>query len=244
MTFTPVERTRAFESVVDQIEEAIYSGELQPGDSLPSERAMVETFRVSRSSIREALRILESMGLLTTRPGSKSGPLVSLQTKEGITRLLNGTLRTRGVDLADLIQYRMVSGAMANRLACARRTDEDLDQLEKLVRLMNASSDDAEFARYDAQFHDLIRSIAGNHLMAVLNSSVQDVIVNQVSDVLSRSDHPSATREEFSELHLQIIGAIRDRNGEEAGRLASQSLYDTYSHLLAAAKRNELRMLL
>jgi GntR family transcriptional repressor for pyruvate dehydrogenase complex len=244
VTFTPVERSRAFESVVDQIEEAIYSGELTPGDSLPSERALVDMFRVSRSSIREALRILESMGLITTRPGSKSGPLVSLHTSAGITRLLSGSLRTRGISLADLVQYRMVSGAMANRLACARRTDNDLDELEKHVERMDDSSNDAEFAHHDAQFHDLIRTIAGNHLMALLNSSVQDVIVDQVSEALSRSEHPKETREEFSKLHRQIIDAIRERNAKKASRLAKQSLYDTYSQLLNEEMRDELKMLL
>ncbi|WP_181275747.1 FadR/GntR family transcriptional regulator [Brevibacterium oceani] len=244
MTFTPVERSRAFESVVDQIEEAIYSGELAPGDTLPSERALVETFQVSRSSIREALRILESMGLITTRPGSKTGPLVSLHTRSGITRLLAGTLRTKGVSLADLIQYRMVSGEMANRLACARRTDADLEELETLVAKMQDALDDGEFAQLDAQFHERIRSIAGNHLMSLLNSSVQDVIVDQVSSLISSSDRPSATREEFNALHREIIVAIRERNAGEAGRIAKQSLYDTYSHLVDEKRRVELRMLL
>ena len=75
--FEPVERSRAFERVVEQIEQAIYSGQLARGDHLPSERALVEQFQVGRSTVREALRISRAWASCEPMPGSPLGAQVS-----------------------------------------------------------------------------------------------------------------------------------------------------------------------
>ena len=229
MHFTQVERSRAFESIVSQIEEAIYSGRLKPGDNLPSERSLVDQFHVSRSSIREALRILENMGLIRTRAGSKSGPTVSLRTTEGISRLLHGTIRANQVSLSDIVQYRMMSGAMANRLACIKRTSDDVTRLRETVEHMRRC-EDSGFADLDARFHEQIRDIAGNELMSILNASVHGVIVEQVDRAVNHSTEPGRKRREFIELHEKIVDAIESRDVDLASQLATTSLTTCTPH--------------
>lgn len=244
--FEPVERSRAFERVVEQIERAIYSGELKPGDHLPSERALVEQFNVGRSSVREALRILESMGLLSTQPGSPLGPRVSASNRAGLYRMLNGFIRVQGIALGDLVQYRMISGSAANYLAARLRTQEHLDQLIAAVHDMEATGpDDVEhFAQQDVHFHRVIADASQNALLNVINGVIADVIVDVMKDAIEHSPNRLETRQSFLELHHELIKAIENRDGERASELALQSLYDVYGPLLDEDERARLRLLL
>ncbi|MGA9925356.1 MAG: GntR family transcriptional regulator, partial [Isosphaeraceae bacterium] len=74
--FEPIKPTRAHEAVLAQLQRKILKGELAPGDRLPSEREMMETFGVSRPTVREALRVAESLGLVAVRHGDPGGPQV------------------------------------------------------------------------------------------------------------------------------------------------------------------------
>ncbi len=80
MAFMPVQKVSAYEGIVEQIEAAIDSGELKPGDRLPGERRLMEDFSVSRATVREALRVLQATGLVESRPGDPRGPVIAAFT--------------------------------------------------------------------------------------------------------------------------------------------------------------------
>jgi GntR family transcriptional regulator, transcriptional repressor for pyruvate dehydrogenase complex len=244
--FEPVERSRAFERVVEQVERAIYSGELKPGDHLPSERQLVEQFQVGRSSVREALRILESMGLLRTLPGSQLGPQVSASGTAGLQRMLNGFVRVEGIGLGDLVQYRMISGSAANFLAAHLRTDEHLDQLRSTTREMEQTGpDDVErFAQADVRFHQIIADASGNALLTVVNGVIAQVIVDLMTSAIEHAPNSGQLRQDFLALHRELIDAIEHRDGRRASDLALRSLFDGYSPLLDEPDRARLRLLL
>jgi len=244
--FQPVEKARAFERVVEQIEAAIFSGELRPGDHLPSERALVEEFQVGRSTVREALRILESMGLLKTQPGSPKGPRVSPSNTAGLRRILEGVVRIEQISLVDLIQYRMVSGSAANYLAANLRSDEHLVQMVAAIEAMQSTApDDAEtFAQTDLKFHEAIADAAGNSFLNVVGSVINEVIIDLVAETIQTSEDAQQVRKRFIALHREIFEAIKNRDGEEAGRLARSSLYDVYGQLGSSSEQERLRLML
>ena len=244
--FEPVERSRAFERVVEQIEQAIYSGELKAGDHLPSERVLVEQFQVGRSSVREALRILESIGLLRTQPGSPLGPQVSASTVSGLHRMLRGFVRVENVSLADLVQYRMISGSAANFLAAHLRTEEHLEQMATAMKEMEAAESEAtqQFAETDLRFHQAIADASGNSLLNMVGQVINDVIVDLMASAIDRSPDRTRTRQAFLTLHRDLFEAIRDRDGERASYLARSSLFEVYSPLLEPADHARLRLLL
>jgi GntR family transcriptional repressor for pyruvate dehydrogenase complex len=243
--FIPISRNRAFEAVVKQIETAIYDGTYKAGDNLPSERALVDQFEVGRSTVREALRILESMGLIKTSAGSQRGARVSASMTQGISRMINGAVRVEEISLVDLVQYRMMTGGTANLLAAHLRSDEHLDAMESSLKAMGiADAPAGDFARADADFHSAIRKATGNSLMTMINEAIEGAVVEMVEETLLSSDDARNVRERFVQHHRQVLDAIRARDGVEAARLSRSSLVTTYGPLLNEDERARLDLLL
>jgi GntR family transcriptional repressor for pyruvate dehydrogenase complex len=241
--FTPVDRKRAFESVVQQIESAIYSGEYQPGDFLPPERALVEDFGVGRSTVREALRILESMGLVRTQPGSRSGPEVCGSVTPGLTRMLRGAVRLEEIPPVEILQYRIISGAAANRLAAELRTDEHLERMTAAIEAMRVAADAAAFAAADDAFHAVVRDAAGNRLLGIVGGVIRDATLDLVAGAVDHPSDGSDARTEFIEVHRHILAAITAGDGDTAARLAGRTLYEAYAPGLDEEQRRLLAVL-
>ena len=98
--FRPVQPVRAYERIVEQVEDALASGELRPGQRLPSERELVGQFEVSRSTVREALRVLESNGVVRSRPGDPNGPEVLPFSSGALRKQMVRLARVEEVGLA------------------------------------------------------------------------------------------------------------------------------------------------
>jgi GntR family transcriptional repressor for pyruvate dehydrogenase complex len=241
--FTPVDRKRAFESVVHQIESAIYSGEYAQGDFLPPERTLVEDFGVGRSTVREALRILESMGLVRTHPGSRTGPEVCGSVTPGLTRMLRGAVRLEEVPPVEILQYRVMAGAAANRLAATLRTDEHLVRMEAAIEAMRVAADPASFAAADDTFHAVIREAAANRLLGIVGEVIQGATLDLVASAVDRPSTGSQARAEFVAVHRRILAAIAEGDGETAARLAGRTVYDAYAPELDEQQRRLLAVL-
>ncbi len=244
--FQPVEKSRAYERVVEQIEQAIYSCELQSGEHLPSERALAEQFQVGRSTVREALRILESRGLLRTLPGSPNGPLVSPSNTAALSRSLHGVVRAERICVADLVQYRMISGSAANFLAAHLHRPEHLADMAGAIQdMMAADPDDNDtFAKADARFHQAVRAAAANSFLDVVSGVIEDVIVGVMTTAIENSADRARTRKAFVKLHRELYSAIKDGDAECASDLAKDSLFQTYAPLLEPEDQARLRILL
>lgn len=242
--FRPVEKSRAFERVVEQIEMAIINGDLKAGDHLPSERALVENFGVGRSTVREALRILESIGLLKTEPGSPKGPRIAPSKTIGLRRILNGVMRMENISVVELIQYRMIIGSAANRLAAAFRTDEDILEMERALAGMEDADDTAEFSRNDAAWHAIVERASRNTLITIISEVINELIVSLISDTLDQSGHPTELRHEFINDHRATLDAIGSRDVAMAAKNARESYYRVYSQCLAPKDAERLAALL
>lgn len=242
--FTPVDKKRAFEAVVAQIESAIYSGEYEPGDFLPPERTLVEDFGVGRSTVREALQILESMGLVRTSPGSRNGPEVRATVTPGLTRMLRGAVRLEEIPVVELVQYRIIAGSAANRLAAHLRTDEHLTRMAAAIEAMEAAEDPATFAAADDGFHLVIREAAGNRLLGIVGAVIQDATLDLVAGAVEAASGGPEVRADFIAVHKRILAAIADRDGDTAARLAGQTLYAAYAGTLDELQRERLAVLL
>lgn len=241
--FAPIHRDRAFEGVVSQIEAAILAGTYKVGDHLPSERELVDQFQVGRSTVREALRILESMGLVRTSQGSRKGVEVAGMTADSLTRILHSAVAMGTIPLADLIEYRMIAGAAGNFLAAKGRTDEHLAIMETALEQMRELVGDAHaFARADVAFHAAILDAAGNALLQIISSVVEASVIDLIADRVAGADD-ATVRASFIEQHVALLDAIRDRRGEDAARIARTSLYETYGPILDPADRGRIAAL-
>lgn len=247
-SFKPIQRVRAYESVVGQIEAAIYAGELSPGERLPSERELMVQFGVSRATVREALRVLESSGLIRLRHGSSAGGAeVRAFSTDVLRRSLTSLIHLANVDLAGTVEFRMVIEGAATHLAAEARTDAQLED----IRLRNeevhrhAARDDQEaFKDADAAFHQAVAQSSGNPLLSSCGEVIHALVINLVGEKLVRARNSRALMEEIVERHGRIVAAIEARDPDSAAATARQDIYDYYGPWLDDHGRSRLSSLM
>lgn len=193
-----VRRVRLHEEIVIQLAELIRQGQLQPGDRLPPERELADRFGVSRSSVREALRILELHGLVARRPGT--GTVIASGTPQGLIRSLTQ------LALHDIIELRLIVEPAVAALAAERASPADISRLEDILREQEAQIQRGETgAAADAAFHLAIAQATHNRALVRLAEAL--------AEILAVSRDPCVQTPQRSRLslqsHRQILGAIK-----------------------------------
>jgi GntR family transcriptional repressor for pyruvate dehydrogenase complex len=228
MNILPVRRMRVPEEIVDQIRGFIASGELRPGDLLPSERELAERFQVSRASIREALTALQVMGLLErSRTG---GGLAARGNHVWFTIApLSSFLATRSHIVEQIEVRRMIEPEMG-RLAAERASVEDIALMEQCLRDMEADIDaGGGGSEADAAFHATIAASTNNELLTRIVQLIGDAIREQREAFQT----PEGARASLAE-HHEILEAVRRNDGEAAYHATRQHI-DTVRRLLEDA---------
>lgn len=244
--FHPVRRVRAYEAIVAQVEEAIRRGDLMPGDRLPSERELMAQFGLSRSTIREALRVLESNGLVRSRPADQRGVEVLAYSTHSLSQSIYSLLQLERLTLHDLIFFRMlVEGTLAG-LAAGFRTDEDLLTLQNSIeRMREAAGANAEaFSQSDVAFHEAISEIAGNRLLIVCNQVVRSSVHNLIADKIASGERRQEQMLDAVERHEALCAAIRGGDSDAAIRVSRTNLYEYYSAHVTTAELERLKLML
>jgi GntR family transcriptional repressor for pyruvate dehydrogenase complex len=181
LTFVPAQRVRSFDHIVGQIREAIASGEIAPGERLPSERDLGVAFGVSRTTLREALRALEAQGVIEIRTGSRGGAFVAEPSSEIVAAALGALLRFRSATARELAEFRVPFEA-ENAAWAARRADPaGLAELEHIVGDVAARADDnsapwAEVAALEVRFHEAVARATGNSVRSAIMSAILDAL--------------------------------------------------------------------
>jgi DNA-binding FadR family transcriptional regulator len=215
---------KAGELVASYLRRQIVLGELHEGDQLPPESVLMEQFGVSRPSLREAFRILESEGAITIRRGLHGGARVHTPDVTVAARQAGLLLQYRGAPLSDVYEMRAVLESAAAGMAASRRTDEDLARLQEAVdRHRESSADsDASFAA-DAEFHRLIVELSRSATLQVLAAMVTDII-RQGDQSYSENVDP-VRQQELTKVavraHARLVEHIRKgdaRRAEESWR--------------------------
>jgi DNA-binding FadR family transcriptional regulator len=244
--FEPVRSVRLYERIVEQVEEAIARGELRPGQRLPSERELVVQFGTSRATVREALRVLESNGVVRSRPGDPNGPEILPFTTGGLTKQMRRQARADGLSLSQLLVSRMMLDSTANRLAAVLRTEAQLAEMDAAIEQMRTAVDGGygSFSEADFAFHEAIARASGNTLIQVCNGVVRDTVLSLISDKIAHARNAQALMKRSLGHHEQVLAAIRAGDGPEAGRASLHSLYDYYASYVPKAERAALEALL
>jgi DNA-binding FadR family transcriptional regulator len=244
--FSPVSPVRAYERVVEQIEEAVLSGRLQPGSRLPSERDLMTQFGVSRSTVREALRVLQSNGMVQSRAGDPRGPEVLPPSSSSLQKSMSRLARASSMSLAELLQFRMLLDGSAYLLAAQLRTEAQLAEMEAARQAMSAAVDVGypEFSSADVAFHDAVARATQNSLIVVCSNVVRGVVVDLITDHLAHAPDRQALMHSYLKHHTEVLQAIRDGDGALASRLSRHALHDSYAEYLPEADRALLLPLL
>jgi GntR family transcriptional regulator, transcriptional repressor for pyruvate dehydrogenase complex len=213
---------RAHELVLEQIERDLADGALAIGDRLPGERVLAEELSVSRSSVREAIRVLEAMGVVRTAVGSgpDAGAIVVADPSTSIGAALRLHTATRHLPIADLVDTRILLENWALREAAHRKPRPDLTVVEATLDAMDEMTLSPEqFLRLDAAFHVAMSELAGNVVVAAMMAGLRDSIHGYVLAGVPLLDDWSAVAATLRAEHRAILAAVRRGHGARAGDL-------------------------
>jgi GntR family transcriptional regulator, transcriptional repressor for pyruvate dehydrogenase complex len=231
---------RTAEIIADELRRQIIEGELADGDLLPRQEVLVGQFNVSLVSLREALRILETEGLVSVRRGNRGGAVVHAPAKASAAYMLGLLLQSDYVPLADL-------GAALQELeptcaALAARRPDRGDELIPKLREINESMDEhidegARFTEIGGQFHDEVVRGCGNHTMIAVVGSLETLWTSHLQQwadrTEARGEYPSMSKRRIAlNTHNKMTDAIEAGDGERARRLAARHLADTQTYFM------------
>jgi GntR family transcriptional regulator, transcriptional repressor for pyruvate dehydrogenase complex len=206
----PIARRKTYELVADRLTEEISSHALEPGHLLPPERELVAAFGVGRSSIREALRMLESRGLIES---NGAGTFKVARLSNPLNQSLNLLLEAEETDVAELFEVRRILEGECAALAAARRTRAHLDRMADAVDAMEAGLDaEPSFIDADLRFHMTVAEASGNRIATHLMHAIRGLLQRALSSVY----HVPGSPQRAIGMHRLILEAIRDRRPDVA----------------------------
>ncbi|MDP4501547.1 FadR/GntR family transcriptional regulator [Nonomuraea turcica] len=228
----PVKRTRTFEDVLAQIERRIAEDGLTAGDRLPAERQLAEQLGVSRSSVREAMRVLETLGVVSSQVGRgpDAGAVLISRPDSALTDLLRLHLGLASLELREVIDTRhMIEQWAASRAAAARA---DTSALAAALSGMDEARTAEEFVEHDTAFHCAIADASGNRLIAAIMRSLRDSMRRYAVEAVERLGDTSILRAD----HVRILEAIGRGEADEAARAVSEHLAHAYPSLFSGGR--------
>jgi DNA-binding FadR family transcriptional regulator len=238
--FRPVSPRRAFEEILDQLEEAIVDGRLSAGDRLPSERELAVQFGVSRTSVREALRVLEALRIVKVQRGAENGATLLEVPGNAFTYLLKLYLSLQHVSIQSVIDFLIVISCWA--VDSAARGAGGPEVIEKLERIVGAMEDprldQVAFHELDAEFHSTVVSASGNELAVLVLEGCSDTLRRLI--LVGISDAPDeweSVRTSLASEHREIFAAIEAGDPERAEALMRTHLTIWCSRAVAAASK-------
>ena len=212
------------EEVFDQIKTAILEGKLKPGEKLPAERELMSQLGVSRLPIREALKLLATMGFIETRQGGGSYVRSLLAGRVGDP--LNLMIKHNMEKIFELLEVRMEIETWSAYYAAKRATPEDIATLGRIVHETKNYFDKEKTApaRLDADFHLTIARCSSNTIRAHLTYTVYDVFQDFFSFLIENICFNKQYQEAIYSQHHGIYEAIRRRNSEGARKRIMEHL--------------------
>jgi GntR family transcriptional repressor for pyruvate dehydrogenase complex len=208
--FEVIRRNKVYEEVAKQIERLILK-KLKPGDKLPSERELAEMLQVSRSSIRDAIRGLELMGLVEPRQGA--GTIVRELSAESVVNPFANSLKHQRDQVSELLDFRkMLEPPLAAR-AATHATDDEIAEMEEILQRQENKMALGEAAvAEDTEFHYSIALASGNTVVL----KVLDVVMDLLRETRERSLQVEGRAQRSLAGHRRILAAIKRRDAESA----------------------------
>jgi GntR family transcriptional regulator, transcriptional repressor for pyruvate dehydrogenase complex len=206
-TLEPIQRRKVYDLVADRLLDEIVQGRLAPGQAVPTERELARSFRVGRSSVREALRVLESKGVIRGNVGTFEVAEFGNPLSDSLRLLL--TLEE--ADVGELFEVRRVIEVEMAALAAERRTDEDLARMDEALAAMreHIDSEDAYIAA-DIRFHLAIVAAARNRIAHRMMQAIREILRRALGPVFHVPGSPALSTQQHREIRDAI--AAKDAN--------------------------------
>jgi GntR family transcriptional repressor for pyruvate dehydrogenase complex len=215
-----VAKTKLHEQIVDQVQLLIQNGRLKHGDQLPPERELAGVFKVSRHTVREAIRILEQKNILKSRPGS--GTYIILEDESSVVEYLAKAIFKEKNTLAEIFQFRELLEPQIAGLAAKNATPKDISILEEILEKQKKEFGNPNVSKeLDEKFHLALAKATGNSVLLQVSELFGHILLQ------SRGEHSqSPYRNELSiQGHKKILDAIKSEDAAAANELMACHLH-------------------
>ena len=220
---------KAYARVIEKVKTMILSGELKPGEKLPPEREFAEKLEVSRNSVREAIRIMDMMGIVSSQQGS--GNYVTCEFQKSITETMAMMFAMDQVNDKQISQVRYSLEVLAFTLALDRVREEDLAKMEECVEKLDKNGDSKNNATLDKIIHYTLARASGNQLLIdILEacSGVFDIFIEDMRYGILKNEN---RKTELNECHRHLVDALREGDREK-GRQALKWHFEMIDEVL------------
>ena len=229
--FEPIERKKVYELVAERLVQEISDRRLNPGDELPRERHLAQAYQVGRSSVREALRMLESRGLIAS-PGG--GRLVVADYANPLNQSLSLLLRMHDGDQRELFEVRRILEVESAGLAALRRTEQDLAAMRgALARMRQGLASAERYVGGDVGFHLAIAAATHNRMATHMMQAIRDVLHRALLGIYRIPGSPERSLVQ----HGEILEAIAAGRSELARQRMRQHLLRVEAEVERAAAK-------
>ncbi|MCP3875921.1 MAG: FadR family transcriptional regulator [Desulfobacteraceae bacterium] len=214
--FKKAKQSRVFQDIVEQIQDAIINGKLEPGAKLPAERELKDMFNTSRGTLREALRVLEQKGLIEIKLGVSGGAIIKHMDAEPIVESLALLIRSGEVSLKHLSEFRIKIEGSLVEIAASRATKEDIKELEILFNKAKGyyeKDDWGNFLKTDEKMHMYIGTMTRNPVFQFVQKSIHDNIHQYYEEYLPMNK--KRTLENLTDFE-KIIKAMKINDSQTA----------------------------
>ena len=216
LKLAPIVVPKTSDVLASELRRQILTGALPPGTSLPAERELVIQTGLSRGSVRDALRILESESLVITRPGRYGGSVANKPDDESLKRSISSFVHGRGITLLSLLQTREAIEPSLAALAAKNRTADELQRLVNVTeRVENAFLTPPEFLRENVEWHMAIAAASHNELLRAFLHSISDMVYKASAIENFATDD---VRKQVMHAHRRILEAIAAQQADVAER--------------------------
>jgi GntR family transcriptional regulator, transcriptional repressor for pyruvate dehydrogenase complex len=213
MEFKEIAPVRLYESVIEQIMDLIKNNELKPGDKLPPERELAEKLSISRNSLREAFRVLESRGLIKSKPGG--GRFIREIRENDHNNTENIILSLEKSSILELLEAREIFEVKIAEIAAQRATLEDIEIIEEALNKMNQKEElkDDKKTESDTEFHLAIAGASHNFVFV----NIMKLHLDLLKETREKTWQIPGRREKQYQEHQAIFQAIKEHNSKKAG---------------------------
>jgi GntR family transcriptional regulator, transcriptional repressor for pyruvate dehydrogenase complex len=215
--------------IIEQVRDAVLSGQIKPGDRLASEKELIAQFGVSKATMREALRVLEAMGLVEIKKGTQGGVFIAeVDMKTTIHSIMN-FLHFRSVSIRDITMLRFAIEPSAAHLAAIHATDKDLERLRELAEITEA--DEMDEPSKEISFHRYLARMSQNPLLIL----IMDFVDNLLRDAKYKLELNPEFYQEVREAHRRILACLERHDAAGARRELVSDLLTVDRHMAAQA---------
>lgn len=204
-----------FDSALDYLTGEILEGNVAPGERLPNERELASQLGASRSAVREAIKVLQAQGVVTSQTGPRGGTRVATGQGVALARVLRLHVALGAISFDEVTSTRVVLERAAAEAAAHSIDDDGVRLLQEIVAEMQSTEGVEEFNELDTRFHVTIALLGANRLVRDLTIAIREAVEARILEGERESDwEPLRTR--LNEEHAGILEALRMRDGRLA----------------------------